>query len=83
MAFHFWLNVKTDMNRSSPTGVKGLCKERRLSLSQTYSDKIWAVVMKDRLHFYLFSFDSRVGQSQINEEVLANNHLQRLSNADT
>lgn len=55
----------------------------RLSVSLTYSDNFRAVVVKDGFNFQLLSADSRIRQSEINEEVLSNNYLQWLTNTDS
>lgn len=43
--------------------------------TQTYSGRIRAVVVEDCFHFKLLSSNSRVGQSEIDEEILAYNNL--------
>lgn len=49
---------------------------------QTHSDEIGAVVVEDGFNFKLLSTDRRVGQLQIDEEVLPDNDLQGVTNAD-
>ena len=51
--------------------------------AQTYCDKIIPVVVEDRLNFQLLSADSRVGQFEVDEEVLPDNHFQWFANADS
>lgn len=46
-----------------------------LSVSHTYSDVVGTQVVEDGLHFNLLSSDSSVGQPQIDEELLADDHL--------
>lgn len=54
-----------------------------VQVAQTHSVDIGAVVVEDGFNFKLFSTDGRVGQLQINEEVLPDDDLQRLANTDT
>lgn len=49
---------------------------------QTHSDEIGAVVVEDGFNFKLLSTDRRVGQLQIDKEVLSDNDLQGVANAD-
>lgn len=54
-----------------------------LPVTQTYSDEVGAVVVKNGFNFNLLSADCRVGQPQVNEEFLPNNDLQGLANTDS
>lgn len=54
-----------------------------VQVAQTHSEEIWAVVVEDGFNFKLLSTDGRVGQLQIDEEVLPDDDLQRLANTDT
>lgn len=49
----------------------------------TYSNRLWAVIVKDRFYFKLLPSDGRIRDLEINEKLLVNNNLQRLANTDT
>lgn len=54
-----------------------------LTGTQTHSNKVRAIVVKNCFNFNLLSLDCRVGQPQVNEEFLPDNYLQWISNADS
>lgn len=49
----------------------------------TYSNRVWAVIVKDCFYFKLLPSDGRIRDLEINEKFLANNNLQRLGNTET